>query len=85
MADKRVPLSKMIHDGADVHLNNVSGDAPGYNASIDRWQLAMSYAILQELKKLNELLHCENFTGIPRTLKQIRAHTGRLPSIRKDR
>lgn len=35
-------------------------------------QLAVLMDIRDELKKLNKLLYCSNFTGIPTTLRSIR-------------
>ena len=48
----------------------------GNAASIGEWYAAASLDVLQdirsELRELNALLHCQNFTGIPTTLRSIR-------------
>lgn len=41
--------------------------------------------VREELRKLNAVLACPNFLEIPQTLRTIRKHTGRLPSIRRAR
>ena len=38
-------------------------------------QVAVLMDIRDELKKINSILYCPNFTGIPRVLKQIRGNT----------
>jgi hypothetical protein len=43
----------------------------------DGCQLAVLCAIRDELKQLNALLHCSNFTGIPATLRSIRKNTAK--------
>lgn len=69
-------LSKAIEGGLDINCSSITPDGKGgHTASIESWQLAMQYAILQELTKLNELLHCSNFVKIPHTLREIK---GRL-------
>lgn len=51
-----------------------SGGLTGPN---DAWQLVALYEILVELRKLNSLLHCSNFVGIPTTLRKIQANTAK--------
>ena len=47
---------------------NASG---GNNWDRDAMQVVLLMDIRDELQKLNALLHCQNFVGIPRTLKTI--------------
>lgn len=49
----------------------------------NRAQLGMLMDICDELKKLNTLLHCSNFTAIPGKLDRIRIATARIPAKRK--
>ena len=44
----------------------------------NEWQFAHVRVLMDirdELKRLNNLLHCSNFTGIPHTLTKIRINT----------
>lgn len=43
-------------------------------------QIAVLMDIRDELKRLNSLLHCHNFTGIPHVLRGIRA---KLPTRKR--
>lgn len=43
-------------------------------------QMAVLMDIRDELRKLNTIFGCHNFTGLPKIVKQIRAHTSRLPT-----
>ena len=43
--------------------------------SNDDAQLAVLMDIRDELKRLNSLLHCQNFQAIPRILKRVSANT----------
>jgi hypothetical protein len=45
--------------------------------SHDQAQLAVLMDIREELRTLNRLLGCSNFTGIPRVLKRISANTAK--------
>lgn len=38
--------------------------------------------IREELRKLNRLLHCENFQDIPRTLRYIRSNTAKPRKVK---
>ena len=49
----------------------------------DGVQLAVLLDIRDELQKLNHLLHCSNFTGIPRALSRIRSNTEYLRPTKK--
>jgi hypothetical protein len=42
-------------------------------------QVALLMDVRDELQKLNALLHCHNFTGMPETLRQVRRNTANLP------
>lgn len=53
-----VRLSKIAAGSLDVNLSDVDETAGGgHRMSVERWQLAMQYAILQELKRLNVTLN----------------------------
>lgn len=45
---------------------------PDGSISWDRVDTALLMDIRDELQRLNALLHCHNFTGMPTTLKSIR-------------
>ena len=47
--------------------------------SYDGAQLAVLMDIRDELQKLNGLLHCSNFRGIPASLMAIRKNTNKPP------
>ena len=49
----------------------------------EHWQIAVLFVIRDELKKLNALLHCHNFTGIPHTLTSIKKNTTKRRRKRK--
>lgn len=53
---------------------NYSGTIPWTFEGI---QIAALLSIRDELRTLNRLLHCGNFTGMPRTLKDIERNTKR--------
>ncbi len=42
-------------------------------------QCALLMDLRDELKRLNALLHCPNFTGIPQTLHKIERNTRKKP------
>ena len=46
-------------------------------------QLAVLMDLRDELKWLNDLLHCSNFVGIPQTLRMIQQHTKPKPKPKK--
>lgn len=54
-------------------------------ASIDVATLAVLMDIRQELRDLNRRLGCDNFTAMPRVLKQVRANTTTIARLLKDR
>lgn len=46
----------------------------GPNGNIESWEQAQTAVLMDirdELKRLNQLLHCQNFIGIPSTLKRM--------------
>jgi hypothetical protein len=51
---------------------NYTGTVPWTYEGI---QVAALLSIRDELRKLNTLLHCPNFTGIPQTLRDIKKNT----------
>lgn len=54
----------------------------GGDFNCDQAQLAVLMDIRRELKRMNRLLHCPNFTGIPATLRRISRNTAK-PRKRK--
>jgi hypothetical protein len=48
-------------------------------------QLAVLQDVRDELQKLNSLLACPNFIGIPKTLREIKRATNRIPTIARPR
>ncbi len=58
----------------DANVNWVTRDAFG-NVSDIRAQLAVLMDIRVELKRLNNLLHCQNFIRVPTTLAAIKKNT----------
>ena len=68
--------SEVIERGCDVDLSSINRKPTGsYTGNTESWQVVLSFAILQELKTLNRLLACPNFTGIPQTLRKIERNT----------
>lgn len=54
---------------------NVDWDLPEVIGTWERVNTAILLDIRDELKRLNNLLHCQNFIAIPRILKTIRSNT----------
>lgn len=50
-------------------------NAPGHAEGLARRQIAALMDIRDELKQLNKLLGCRNFTNIPATLRAIQRNT----------
>jgi hypothetical protein len=50
-------------------------DENGQTPSVEHAQLAVLMDLRDELQKLNRLLHCQNFTNVPRYLREIRRNT----------
>lgn len=70
------------HKHANVNWtlgNNSDGTVP-----TDHVKFALMMDIRTELQRLNNLLHCTNFTAIPHKLDRIRIATARIP-VRKKR
>jgi hypothetical protein len=57
--------------GSDWRLIVTGTPDGGVTLTTDRIQVVLLWEIREELKKLNALLHCQNFTEIPGTLKTI--------------
>lgn len=53
--------------------------------SVSAGTLAVLQDIRTELQRLNYLLHCSNFLGIPGKLEAIRIATNRIPLRKKKR
>jgi hypothetical protein len=65
------PNSRVANKDWSILVSPVGG------TEYDGAQLAVLMDIRAELRKLNYLLHCENFTGIPRVLAGIKSNTAR--------
>ena len=57
------------------HRNTNWNCGPIEEITMERAQLAVLQDIRDELRGLNRLLNCPNFTGIPKTLERIRKNT----------
>lgn len=57
-----------------------NGKCPGYDAAI----LAVLMDLRDEMKRLNQLLHCSNFVAIPRKLDCIEQNTAKRKYKRRD-
>ena len=51
----------------------------------DRVTCILLQEVRDELKRLNALLHCQNFQGIPRTLTDLAAPVRRREKVRRDK
>lgn len=49
----------------------IDGGVDGVACSYEAAQLTVLMDIRDELQRLNELLHCHNFTGLPAVLRRI--------------
>lgn len=75
------------------HLSKgVTWNIPGYHdaennvlsgVDNDHAQLAVLMDLRDELKRLNALLHCPNFIGMPAILRQVAANTKKARRRRK--
>lgn len=65
-----------------MRFKNVDWSLPEKAASWEKTQAAILMDIRDELQRLNELLHCVNFTSIPSKLEQIKLNTTK-PKARK--
>ena len=66
------PVDREAPDAAWMVL-----EADGSCPSWERAGIAVLMDIRRELKRLNSLLSCPNFTGIPSTLTQIKRNTAK--------
>jgi len=60
----------------------VSADGKQYEITNQAQHLAVLMDIRDELKSLNQLLSCPNFTEIPSILREIRRNTRKKPKVR---
>lgn len=77
MTDAKDPQRRIreYHERAEqnwTHYENGDG-----TISYEAAQMILLMDIRGQLRKLNNLLHCANFTAIPSTLRAIAAHTKR--------
>jgi len=70
------PNYQVANQDWSIHIDE------GGSSSYDGAQLAVLMDIRAELRKLNRLLHCDNFVGIPRVLRSIQRNTAK-PKRRK--
>ncbi len=64
----------------DLRWNVADGDGNTYNDIKDGVSVAVLMDIRDELQRLNQLLHCQNFQNVPR---ELRAMHRELAKIRK--
>lgn len=65
-----------VSDGLNISLPSYeNGPNGGTTLSNEDWHTVLLVKIFRELKTLNSLLHCPNFTRIPQTLKAIEEQT----------
>ncbi len=70
----------------DRQARNVEWAVADENGGVETWErigIAVLMDIRRELRQLNIVLACPNFTGIPRTLKTIARNTTRKRRIAK--
>jgi hypothetical protein len=70
MSEKTVPYRRLDENWNLRATLNEKGDIVG--AETGPIQAATLLVIRDELRKLNRLLHCQNFVAIPRLLKEIK-------------
>jgi hypothetical protein len=86
MADRKVRVNDLHNSDFNISLKGAARRPDGgHFMGTEQWQLVLQVRILRELEKLNALLACPNFTGMPQTLRDIKRHTGRLPAIARPR
>jgi hypothetical protein len=66
---KKIPYTDLANSNPYLWKNDDG------SAATDTWQLAVLLAIRDELKSLNALLHCSNFTAIPDILRSVKRNT----------
>jgi hypothetical protein len=71
MMARRVPYQTLANWNPNLHQND-DGTAP-----TDTLMLAMLCAIRDELRRLNNVLQCPNFIGVPAKLDRIERNTRR--------
>lgn len=65
-------VNDLANDALNISLESYKSPADGvHTLSHEDWQRVIQVRILRELKKLNALLACPNFTGIPLILVAI--------------
>lgn len=65
---------------SDRRKKDIEWDVADKNGNIETWErvgVAVLMDIRDELKRLNFLLHCRNFQGIPSVLKEISSNTAK--------
>lgn len=69
------------------NVNWLVADESGelYNGMRDGVTVALLMDIRDELQRLNNLLHCSNFVGIPKTLRSIQRNTTKRKRATKKR
>lgn len=74
----KVKAADMLPVVESLNIADVEVKSDGsHSATTEKWQLVVLFGIYQELKRLNTLLHCSNFVGIPGTLRAIRKNTAK--------
>jgi hypothetical protein len=57
---------------------NITAPSPEDGYSLDKITVLLLIDIRDEMRKLNRTLACPEFRSIPRVLRAIRQHTGRI-------
>lgn len=85
MADKVVRVNDLRDSSFNVSLAGAKAIPQGHTMSTEQWSFAVQVRILRELEKLNALLACPNFIGIPKSLRDIKRCVSRIPTIARPR
>jgi hypothetical protein len=86
MAEVKHSTRDVLKAGLHLQHSGFTKLEPGrYSANLDSWSYVALVGIHEELQKLNRLLACPNFIGIPKTLREIKRATNRIPTIAKPR
>lgn len=72
MAQVKRSCSSLADRDWNLWVDEDPEDPRGLTLVPDRIQIVLQWEILQELKRLNGLLQCRNFTQVPATLRGIR-------------
>ncbi len=76
MANKKFRVNDFLDSALNVSLPScVKNFDGGHTMSNEDWQMVIQVRTLRELEKLNRLLACPNFIGIPKTLRKIAKNT----------